>query len=537
MKLPENIHLKTLALSLVALFAVLLLGNSFSYLDNDFGWHILAGKDIIAKKQVPHTADFSHTLPGAGWVDHEWLIDVLTYSIYDQFGYIATAVFFAGIVMGVFAILYRYRFARMNQAGFWFFVIGFLGYFAARHSLGVRMQEVTLLGVVLELLIIDRFQKSLKAENLLWLIPLFWIWSNLHAGFLVGLALLVGWLALMAILNFARKWQDRLGLVDFSLVVPGRHLAAFSLFAFLAAAATLVNPYGWKMYDFFFSFGNTYYLTAISEWMPFYFFPQQPLVVFYLCMTVSALFLLATKAVNRSKGVKIDLWWLSLVILFLLMALKSRRHTALLVVVSIPWLVDLFSKEFIIEGVRGFLASKRARLAMSLATAAAVGTAAFFFTKVAFTNKPFEYYCGYFPCAAVAELKSTMPMPERILNDFNWGGYLLWQWPGLQLFVDGRQPQHQYGNRTILEEYHQFFKEGQAEEYLKKHRIDMVLLGKQREPKVTWFNKLLFGIKPDDLKAENHLFNYLGAAKGWNKCFEDDTAIAFCSSKLEQSTK
>ncbi|NTW22492.1 hypothetical protein HGA34_03025 [Candidatus Falkowbacteria bacterium] len=524
----KNIHLKILSLSLVSLFVVLLLGNSFSYLDNDFGWHLLAGKEILKNGQVPQVADYSHTLPGAAWVDHEWLIDAVTYFLYDRLGYITVSIFFAAIILAVFIILYRRQFARLEKSVFWFFALGFLAYFAARHSLGVRMQEVTLLGLLLELSVIDNFQKSRRSKDLYWLVPLFLIWANLHAGFLVGLALLLGYFVLMALLDFGRRWQDRLKFIDFSQTLPLERVRVFGLWAVLAAASTLVNPYGWKMYDFFFSFGNTYYLTAISEWMPFYFFPQQPLVVLYLCLVATALILVLVKVINRSRGFKIDLWWLSLVLLFWVMSLKSRRHTPLLAVVSLPWLVDIFSKEFVVANVRQWLVSKRARIIIGTGSAVFFSLAAFCFTKVSFTNSPFDYYCGYFPCAAVAELKSSVPAPARVLNDFNWGGYLLWQWPGLPLFVDGRQPQHGYEDHTILEEYHRFFKEGEADKYLKKHRIDMVMLSKPRDPEITWFNRLLFGITESDLRADSHLIDYLKSAKEWRNCFEDGLAIAFC---------
>jgi hypothetical protein len=528
MKLPEKIHLYSLFASLVGLFAVLLLGNSFSYLDNDFGWHLLAGKEILVKHEVPQVANFSHTLPSAGWVDHEWLIDVASYLLYAKLGYIATSIFFAAIVMAVFMLLYFRRFGRFNKNVFWFVLISFLAYFASRYSLGVRMQEITLLGLVLELVIIDSFQKYRKAGTLFWLVPVFVVWSNLHAGFLVGLAIMFGWLALMLLMNFAKRWQSRLRCIDFAQAVPLNGLAVFFCWALLAAAATLVNPYGWRMYDFFFSFGNTYYLTAISEWLPFYYFPQQPMVVLYLCLVAAALILLAVKAMNRSVDFKIDMWWLSLVLLFWLMSLKSRRHTPLLAVVSVPWLVDLFSKEFIVANARELLEDKRLKIAVSLAGLAIFSFAVFGFTKIRFTDQPFDYYCGYFPCEAVAKLKASTPAPARILNDFNWGGYLLWQWPGLPLFIDGRQPQHMYENRTILEEYHQFFKDGQAKQYLDKHKIDLILLKKPRSPELTWFNKLLFGVTEKDLEPDEHLIDYLRSAKDWRNCHEDDLAVAFC---------
>jgi len=513
---------------LVCLFAVLLLGNSFSYLDNDFGWHLLSGKEILSTKQVPLVANYSHSSPGAYWVDHEWLIDVLVYLSYEKLGYIATSVFFAIIVMLVFGLLYFKQFSRFNKSNFWFIVVGFLAFFAARHSMGVRMQEITLLCLLLELLIIDNYQKSRQGKKLWWLIPLFIFWANNHAGFLIGLVILFGWLLFMLLLNLIMKWQEKLRFIDFTQVVPVKGVLVFFYWSLAAIFATLINPYGWKMYDFLLSFGNTYYLTALSEWLPFYYFPQQPMVVLFLCLVLSSLILLFVKAINRSADFKVDLWWLSLVLLFLVMALKSRRHVPLLAIISLPWLVDLFSREFVIANAKEFFNSRRIKIITNCGTILVVGVAIYCFRYINFTNKPFDYYCGYFPCEAVPKLKTMAVAPKRILNDFNWGGYLLWQWPGLDLFIDGRQPQLQYEDHTILEEYHQFFKEGEGEKYLKKHQIDIVLLGKPKDPELTWFNKILFGLSQEDLKSNNYLIDYLRTAKGWQNCHEDALAVAFC---------
>lgn len=528
MKLSENLHLKLLSASLVGLFIALLLGNSFSYLDNDFGWHLLSGKEISATHQVPYVSGSSHTLPGAGWVNHEWLIDTIVYQLYDKLGYVATSAFFASIVMAVFVLLYRRRFGNLNKSVFWFFIIGFLAYFAARHSLGVRMQEVTLLGLILELAIIDNFQTSGRSKELFWLVPLFIVWSNLHAGFLVGFAIMLGWMLVMVAMNLAKRWQSKLLFIDFTRIAPPKRMAVFFGWSLLATAATLINPYGWKMYDFLFSFGNTYYLTTIGEWMPFYYFPQHPMVVLYLCLIAASLVWLAVKAANKSVDFKIDLWWLSLVLFFWLLSLKSRRHTPLLALVSMPWLVDLFSKEIVVAGARSLATSRAAKVLISLAAFAVFGFTVFVLAKVDFTNRPFEHYCRYYPCEAVAALKSSAPAPAKMLNDFNWGGYLLWQWPGVPLFIDGRQPQHQYEDHTILEEYHRIFKEGEAEAYLRKHRIDLVLLSKPSLPQLTWFNRLLFGITEKDLKPNSFLVDYLKSAKEWRRCHEDGLAIAFC---------
>jgi hypothetical protein len=42
-----------------------------------------------------------------------------------------------------------------------------------------------------------------------------------------------------------------------------------------------------------------------------------------------------------------------------------------------------------------------------------------------------------YPAGAVVYLQKS-GVPDRLLNDFNWGGYLIWNFPGHKFFIDGR---------------------------------------------------------------------------------------------------
>ena len=53
--------------------------NSLSYLDNDLGWHLRVGEQIIGEGAVPTFDQFDYTLEGKEWVDHEWLLNLITF--------------------------------------------------------------------------------------------------------------------------------------------------------------------------------------------------------------------------------------------------------------------------------------------------------------------------------------------------------------------------------------------------------------------------------------------------------------------------
>src|ERR1700719_4466982 len=70
--------------------ALLLSENTFLVLltrgamlaDGDLYWHIVAGRWMFHHLAIPTADPFSYTMPGAPWVAHEWLAEVLYTAAY-----------------------------------------------------------------------------------------------------------------------------------------------------------------------------------------------------------------------------------------------------------------------------------------------------------------------------------------------------------------------------------------------------------------------------------------------------------------------
>ena len=79
-----------------------------------------------------------------------------------------------------------------------------------------------------------------------------------------------------------------------------------------------------------------------------------------------------------------------------------------------------------------------------------------------------------FPIDAVQWLKNH-PQKGHMLNDFNWGGYILLEtWPEYQIFMDGHT--HIYGE-ALTREYEQVVTISQGwESVLKKYQIEWAIL-------------------------------------------------------------
>jgi hypothetical protein len=88
---------------------------------------------------------------------------------------------------------------------------------------------------------VARWRRTRRPRDLTWLVPLQLLWTNLHGGFLVGVAFLWGLSAcavLAAALPAVQQVDDGYSWRDAALVL---------LVTIACSMATLVNPYGTEL--------------------------------------------------------------------------------------------------------------------------------------------------------------------------------------------------------------------------------------------------------------------------------------------------
>lgn len=514
----------------------LFLHNSFSYLDPDLGWHLRVGQEVWQEQAVPHINHYNYSLEGVRWVDHEWLLDAFSFWVYDHFGYIALSLLFAFMLTLALAIWHRFiqtKMLKKSQGAFFFLVFLLWGAFAMRPHIGVRMQEITLLNLVLLLIIIYYYNKNKNIKPLLFLPPLFYFWTCVHGGFLIGFFVLFFFIGVKLVELFVYKkfsWE----FLDFKQLLPLKYIAIFGFFSLLSVVATFFTPYGLELYSFLQGYTNTYYMTHISEWLGQYYFPLYYWQFVYLSTSGATLCLLIFLSFSKkNKDFKINLWQVALFAVFFLLAFKSRRHFPLFFLVSLPLLVYFFVKFFDVKrNIFEFRFSSvylswliRGTLVLCLLTAiASVGIA------TRFTNKPFGSYCHSYPCGAVQFLKDNPQYNDRnIFNKYGWGGYLIWAYPERKIFVDGRLPQYEFAGHTVLEEYFDFFEKDKAEEKLEEHDIGLVLLPVKQKPlQVDWLERYFLGIDPQEVEnKDDHLREYIKEDKDWKQIYKDQVSLIY----------
>ena len=201
-------------------------------------WHTATGHWIFSKGRLIDTDPFSFTCAGKPWVAYEWLGECLM-AILDKIGgldtlLLATATVLAGLYTWAAHRLLRYGLHWLPTA---FFII--LTVAASANHLHVRphISTIVLLGVTHGWLS-DFEAGRISLRRLWWLVPIFWVWSNMHGGVLAGLATLI--LALAGWCVY--RWMG--------LDSPIARFRQFIFLALLIVACGLtfvVNPYGLRL--------------------------------------------------------------------------------------------------------------------------------------------------------------------------------------------------------------------------------------------------------------------------------------------------
>jgi len=149
---------------------------------------------------------------------------------------------------------------------------------------------------------------------------------------------------------------------------------------------------------------------------------------------------------------------------------------------------------------------------------------------VHYPRDPFRAHCGFYPCGAADFLRSHPELLQsRMLNEYNWGGYLAWVLPDLRLFIDGRMPQYPYRGHSYMEEYHKLYDKDKLEGKLDEYGINLVLASTAGiDIKPNWFEKYILQINVSALEhKERHLLEFLDKNSQWGKIYDDENSIIY----------
>lgn len=436
-------------------------------LDPDFGWHLRSGIDLLKNLKVPKFDSYAYTLPDWPWVNHEWLTDGIVAFIYQYLG--------ALTLIGVFAILIGFIFllaASITKVEFKYKIIaGLIALLAALPILGVRMQVITLLGMALTLWILYRYrQKVLK--HLWWLPVIFLAWANLHGGFTIGLVIL-GLFFLIELSKFLfNHWWPK---IYIKLKISEASLEWFQLkhlfiVGIASGLATLINPYGWGLYlDFYKLFVNPYTISHISEWgavtaadsISYNFFIYLVLFIIILLFTY--------------RKIEPTRWVITGVFLYL--SFLYWRNMPFFMIMSVGFLAEIIQDHTSL--VFDKIARNKFVIIITILVVGIILAQRVLDVIPKSLDLNTNFRAGRYPIDAVNWLKAN---PDKIgtkmFNDYGHGGFLVWQYPEQQVFIDGRMPFWQTDNKFVFfdTQYANNASRGSIEMLEEKYGVDWMIM-------------------------------------------------------------
>ena len=408
-------------------------GSGWSVLlaDGDTGWHIRTGEYILNTHSVPTRDLFSFSKAGEPWFAWEWLAD-LSFAVLHRFWGLKGVVVFTGLVLSLAAtLLFRYaiwRGANVVAA----LVTTLLATGASTVHYLARPHIFTMLGLTVTLWMLERDRRN--PTRAVWLlVPFTAVWTNLHGGFVAGIACLVlatVGAAFQAMLDppEARRYDG---------------VRRYGLLTGACALATLANPYGWRLHQHLASYLTSSWIRDVVEEFQSPRFRSESMLQFEILLFGGVLLVPILFRRRQIADLLMVLFWAHA-------ALVSARHVPLYAIVAAPICAEVASRSW-----AGWSASLSRRsiggtLRDCLDDFSAGPQRSSLWIPIILLalsmypwRGPQDFPANKFPVTAIQRnadiLSPSTGAKPRIFTSDQWGDYLIYHfYPVGRVFVDGR---------------------------------------------------------------------------------------------------
>ena len=472
-------------------------------LDSDMWWHLRAGEETLKSGNVYRVDTLSYTREGETWTNHSWLAQVLMIWLFKIGGYKALSLW-VGIAAALSMILV---YMQMKGQPIQKIGIVLLSAFVSSVVWSPRPQILSLVLFGLVGLILYRY-KWLKKNHLIWLLPIFILWSNLHGGYILGV-ILIGTFIIGELIN-------RFVGIRTQAILNMREIAALAVIGIIGFGLSAINPNGIGMWKIpFQTVGVESLQNLIQEWAsPDFHQPVQQLLLILLFGTFTIV------GISKKPLDGVDIASFSI---FGILALTARRNFGPFAMIAAPiisrhvvdvaesWKLYAEKNWRLFKRINSYQKDSEEKINKSLQLAVnfTVILAMLFiagYKCISVNDREFIETAEKqtYPVDAVEWLSEELPS-GRLFSTYNWGGYLTWNLREYQVFVDGRTDL--FGDEIIEDWARVISKKEGWQEIVDRWQINMILVDQD----------LGFGT---DLKSI-----------GWSEVYRDETSVVFLNNK------
>jgi hypothetical protein len=391
--------------------------------DPDLWGHLAFGRQTVTEG-LGRTDAFSYTAPGVPVLNHEWLSDVVIYSVFRRVGPVGLVGLRLLLLAGMLLVIAR----------------------AVRRACGDGLAAALLAALV----VVGGFPWFVTARPQLWtflffgffllamvcadggntrplrLTPLLTLaWVNLHGGIVAGLGVLGCWAGLRAGQAALRGVGVRLPATLARGTPDARVVRTIVTVCALHVPAALVNPFGLELWRFF---AETLSVPRmeIGEWQPLS-FTNLGDVLGVAALAAMGLLLVRSRRPH-------DLVHLFLMLALTVGATGARRHLALALLG-----VAILGAPHVASALTGAMPAAAGRRRFGVVPAAALATTLLLWGVGLTRAGCIVVEPGTVPQAAVGYLKAS-GAEGRLAVLFDWGSYAIWHLaPRLRVSIDGRR--------------------------------------------------------------------------------------------------
>jgi len=446
-----------LALGLISYYLL------YPNLDSDILWSVAIGKWISLNQTVPVVDSFSWTIYGKEWLTHEWLFSLMAYKMQIMFG--DWGYYLLASLPMVVTIYVLYLICEsLDIYNSYAYIIPLTVGTSLLYKLALPFRAYIFGLMFFALLIYLLYFVKQNRKVWLYLFLLFILWANFHVSVCMGILILV--------VEMTRR-----------TIITGRLLYPMGI-SLSSFAATLINPYGYKIWSYFlFTLTGMGESKSIAEWQGANFNDSQTLFVYLLLAATVIILHFHDMKINLSRSfsdtnnlgenkiddMKAKVGWHKIYGLIREMVNKISPKICLLVLFWAFYIYALYSERMLFYAIILWIivicifAGNLENLNFTKRTYYLFGGLflLWFFSNIAACHLKapniIDYDKNISPVEEVQFLKENPNYQKNLFNEYLFGGYLIIN--DIPVFIDARSDsyikfgiQQKYGDIVLFKE-------------------------------------------------------------------------------------